>query len=242
MSEVEILVIHVRGQEERKIFIQKQLDGLGMPFHYILDGNVEDLTQEILNRYFVNDGKLGTMYGMFPRTSCTYKHLLATQYILDKGLDGALIVEDDLRFYSSFKCLLKKSIDEYEKKYFDSSVIINYEESSLLLVPRSQRIEGQLLYLANRDRYAGCYYLNRQAARTIMDYVLVHKSDCIIDLLHSHLIQKGLLISLWSHPCIACQCSADGSMPTMIPTRPRPMKRLKWFYKRFYRHLLYYFR
>lgn len=239
MTEVQVLVIHVRGQEERKAFIQKQVDKLSLPTQYILDGNVSDLTTKILDRYFVNDGKSDTMHGMFPRTSCAYKHLLATQYIIDNQLDGALIVEDDLRFYPSFRSLFLKSLDECGARYADRPLIINYEESSLLLVPRSQRQKGQLLYPATRDRYAGCYYLNRQGAQVIMDYVRQHKSDCTSDCLHNRLIQAGQLLSLWSHPCLACQCSADGSMPTMIPTKPRPLKRLKWFYKRFYKHLLY---
>lgn len=242
MAEVHILVVHVRGQEERKAFVQKQLERLGMPSHYILEGNVEDITPEILERYFANDGKPNTMYGQFPRTSCTYKHLMATQYILDHDLDGALIIEDDLRFYPSFKRLFKESLNECADKYADTPVIINYEESSLMFVPRSQRVKGQMLYPASRGRYAGCYYLNRQGAQVIMDYVATHKNDRIIDLWHNLPIQEGLLTSLWSHPCLACQCSADGSMPTMIPTKPKPLKRLKWFFKRFYKHLLYFFR
>ena len=116
MSEIQILVIHVRGNEERKAFIQKQLDMLGYPYHYILDGNISDLTPTILDKYFVDDGKANTMYGAFPRTSCAYKHILAMQYIIDNKLDGALIVEDDIRFYSHFKKYFAKSVDEYEKK------------------------------------------------------------------------------------------------------------------------------
>lgn len=242
MADIMVLVVHVRGQEERRKFIQGQLDQLGLPYYYILDGNVEDLTTEILDRYFVDDGSSGTMYGQFPRTSCTIKHLFAAQYILDNNLKGALIIEDDIYFYSSFKRLFFKSLEECEATYGTTPVIINYEESSLLLVPRSQRQKGRILYPAMRDRYAGCYYLNRQAAQVMMNYVHKNKVDLISDRFHNKLIQEGLLQSLWSYPCLACQCSADGSMPTTIPTKPRPLKRLKWFYKRVYKHLLYYFR
>ena len=242
MAEVQILVIHVRGQEERKAFIQAQLDKLSMPYHYILDGNVEDITPEILERYFANDGKPNTMYGQFPRTSCAYKHMLAAQYILENDLDGALIIEDDLRLYPSFKRLFMKSLNECAEKYADIPVLVNYEESSLMFVPRSQRVKGQILYPMSHSRYTGCLYLNRQGARVIMDYIVKHKSDRPIDLWHNQPIQEGLLTSLWSHPCLACQCSADGSMPTMISTKPKPLKRLKWFFKRFYKHLLYFFR
>lgn len=242
MAEITTLVIHVKGNEDRKKFIQHQLDKLGLPYHFILDGNVEDLTPEILDRYFVDDGKIGTMYGQYPRTSCAYKHLLAMQYIIDQQLEGALIVEDDLRFYSHFKELFQKSIEEYKTHYIDQSLIANYEESSLLLIPRSQRKKNKLLYPAVRDRFAGCYYVNKKAAIAIMDYVNQYKSDTTSDRLHTKLIDLHMISYYWSYPCLACQCSCDGSMPTMIPTRPRPLKRLKWFYKRFYKHLLYFLR
>lgn len=242
MADITTLVIHVKGNEDRKQFIQHQLDKLGFPYHFILDGNVEDLTPEILDHYFVNDGKSDTMHGQYPRTSCAYKHLLAMQYIIDQQLEGALIVEDDLRFYSHFKELFKKSIEEYKAHYIDKPFVANYEESSLMLIPRSQRKKDILLYPAQRDRFAGCYFVNRKAATAIMDYVNQYKSDTTSDRLHTKLIELHEIAYYWSHPCLACQCSCDGSMPTMIPTRPRPLKRLKWFYKRFYKHLLYYLR
>ncbi len=242
MTDIPILVIHVRGNTERKKFIQHQLDGLGLTYHYILDGNITDLTTDILERYFVKDGKPDTMYGKYPRTSCAYKHIIAMQYIIDKQLDGALIVEDDLRFYNNFKEMFMKSLEEYETYYSDKPFIANYEESSLLLVPRSIRKKDKLLYLAQRDRFAGCYFINNKAALAIIDYVDKNKSDTTSDRLHTKLIEQQKLCYYWSHPCLACQCSCDGSMPTMIPTRPRPLKRLKWFFKRFYKHILYSFR
>ncbi len=242
MSEITILVIHVRGNDERKIFIQQQLDKIGFPYHYILDGNIQDLTPYILDKYFVDNGGKNTMHGEYPRTSCAYKHLLATQYIIDNKLDGALIVEDDLRFYSYFKDFFLKSMKEYEANYKNIPFIANYEESSLLLVPRSKRRKNKILYPAQRDRFAGCYYINKNAAKAIMEYIAVNKSDTTSDCLHNKLIKEGKINYFWSHPCLACQCSCDGSMPTMIPTRPRPMKRLKWIYKRIYKHILYYLR
>ena len=242
MTETQVLVIHVRGQEERKTFVLHQLETVGLPYHFILDGNVEDLTPEVIDRYFIDDGMPDTMHGPFPRTSCALKHLLATRYILDHQLEGALIIEDDIYFYPSFRTLFAQSLKELEQCYRGQPVIVNYEESSLLLVPRSQRVKGQILYPAVRDRYAGCYYLNREAAQVIMDEVQTHKVGLTSDRFHNILMEQGRLVSLWSHPCLACQCSADGSMPTMIPTKPRPLKRLKWFYKRAYRHMLYYFR
>lgn len=242
MTNIPILVIHVQGNRERELFIRKQLEGLGMPFIFILEGNKESLTQEILDRYFADNGKADTMYGRFPRTSCAYKHILAMEHIRDNNLDGALIVEDDLRIYPSFSSVFTQSMKEYEQHYSHLPFIANYEESSLMLVPRSMRKAGQTLYPAKRDRFAGCYYINHKAAETILDYIATNKSDTTSDCLHNRMVQQGLIKYYWSHPCIACQCSCDGSMPTMIPTKPRPLKRLKWYYKRLYKHLLYFLR
>ena len=116
---------------------------------------------------------------------------------------------------------------------------MNYEESSLMLVPHSRRKNGRVLYRAERDRFAGCLYVSRKAAEAIIEYVKENKSAFASDRLHNHLIKEGLITYWWSYPCIACQCSCDGSMPTMIPTRPRPYKRLKWFYKKLYKTILY---
>lgn len=234
MDNTLVIVIHVRGKEDRRRFIQRQLDAVGLSGHFILDGNVEDLTDDILDRYFTGD-----MHGRHPRTSCAYKHLLAMQYILDHQLEGALIVEDDLRLYRRFNDFFTRSLEECREKYTGQPFIVNYEESSLLFVPRSKRRKDTILYPAERDRYTGCMYINHNAAVVIMNYLSKHKMTTPIDFFHRELTKQGLIRYFWSHPCLACQCSCDGSMPTMIPTRPRPLKRLKWFYKRLYKHLLY---
>lgn len=234
---IKVLVIHVRGNESRREYIQKQVEQIGMPYEYILDGNKEDLTEEILNKYF-----RGEMHGQYPRTSCAYKHILACKYIIEQNLDGALILEDDIRLFDNFKSKFEQSIQECEYEHAEEPLIINFEESSLMLVPRSKRKREQMLYKADRDRFTGCMYVTQGAASVVLDYAESEKSELAIDRLHSLLISKGLINYYWNHPCLACQCSCDGSMPTMIPTKPRPFKRLKWFYKKFYKRLLYWMR
>lgn len=237
----QILIIHVRSNEERRIYVEGQVRPLGMPYTFINDGNKEDLTPEIIERYFIDNGREDTMYGALPHTSCAYKHILAMQYIISQDLEGALILEDDIRLKADFLSVFNQSMDELRKEHNGEACIVNYEESSLMLVPRSQRRKGKVLYKANRDRFAGCLYITRNAAERIMKYIMEHKSAYTSDILHYNLIKQGVITYYWSYPCIACQCSCDGSMPTMIQ-KPRPYKRLKWFYKKVYKHILYFFR
>lgn len=112
VSATQILVIHVRGNEERKRYVESQISALNMPYAFINDGNKEDLTPEIIERYFADNGEKDTMYGVFPRTSCAYKHILAMQYIISHNLEGALILEDDIRLKSNFTDVFARSMDE----------------------------------------------------------------------------------------------------------------------------------
>lgn len=237
-----ILVIHVKGQNERKVFIEKQLARTGMPYHFIEDGNISDLTPGILDRYFIDNGKEDTIKRKCPAASCAYKHILALKYIIDNDMPGALIFEDDLKIKKNFNHIFEQSMKECRQNHADEPFMINYEESSLLLVPRSQRRKGQFLYKATRDRFTGCLYISRKAAEVMIRDLMENKTEFTSDRFHNHLIEKGIITYYWSYPCTACQCSCDGSMPTMIPTRPRPFKRLKWFYKKAYKHLLYHLR
>ena len=107
-----ILVIHVKGQNERKVFIEKQLARTGMPYHFIEDGNISDLTPEILDRYFIDNGKEDTIKRKCPAASCAYKHILALKYIIDNDMPGALIFEDDLKIKKNFNHIFDQSMKE----------------------------------------------------------------------------------------------------------------------------------
>ena len=241
-TNIKVFVIHVRDQEERKRFIEPQLKALGIPYEYILDGNMEDLTPEVIDRYFAVGGEADTMHGVYPRTSCTYKAFLAYKRIVDDRLDGALIFEDDIQLFSDFRQKFEDTLDEINRTHQHTPLLANYEESSLLLVPRSIRRKGQYLYEMPRDRFAGCYYINNEAAQVIIDYLKEYKCNRPLDRFHTTLVEKGLIHYFWSYPCLAVQRSCNATVPTLIPTKPRPLKRLKWIYKRFYKHLLYWFR
>lgn len=237
-----VLIIHVKGQDDRRKYIERQVAKTGLAHVFIEDGNISDLTPEILDRYFVDNGLQDSIKRQSPAASCAYKHILAMKYIIDHDLDGALVFEDDLRVKKNFNEVFARSMEECRNEHLEEPFVVNYEESSLLLVPRSLRSKGKVLYKANRDRFTGCLYISRKAAEVMMDFITANKSQFASDRLHNYLIGIGVISYYWSYPCTACQCSCDGSMPTMIPTRPRPLKRLKWFYKRAYKHLLYFLR
>ena len=61
------LVIHVERFTERAESIERQMKQAGMYFQYILKGDMEEINEEVLARYF-KDGR-DNMYRVSPITS-----------------------------------------------------------------------------------------------------------------------------------------------------------------------------
>lgn len=235
-----VLVLHVKkGYEERAEHIEKMLAKLHIPFEYILDGDVPDLTQEILDKYF-EPGKEG-LYGYTPRTSCSYKHFLAYEYILRNNLKGALILEDDIILGKKFIPVFNKCMEEFETMPIDD-ILISFEDSRLRFVPRSQRRAGKYIYKGDKDRMAGAYYISNGAARQVMEYVAANKCDRPIDLLHGFLIKKIGFPYYWCQPTIATQGSFSGKFHSSLSPKKEFCIWASWKFKLNYKKLLYYFR
>lgn len=85
-----VFVIHVsEGYEERRHHIDKHLPERGIAnFEYMLRGDIKDLTPEVKAKYFRENDKL-------PELSCAYKHVLAYEKMVKRGIERALILEDD---------------------------------------------------------------------------------------------------------------------------------------------------
>lgn len=235
------LILHVKTQKDREQNVALIKEELGFPCELMLDGDISDLNDEIIDKYFYDLGN-DKLHSYSAVTSCAYKHFLCCKYIIDHNLPGALILEDDIFLYDNFHDIFSQSLKEYQKRYADNPVLINYEDSALLFVPRSERRKGQILYEKKEHRFAGCYYINRKGAEVIWNYVSENKTHYPSDWTHMEIAKKGLLKYLWSHPTIATQGSANGLIPSSISTRKRGKLRLKWFFKLYYKKLLYFIR
>jgi glycosyl transferase family 25 len=235
---VKIYVLHIRnGYEEREMHIRSMLAKLQMPFEFILKGDICDLNQNILDAYFTTP----LMHGFCARASCSYKHLLAYQQIINNHLDGALILEDDIILHKDFPIIFNKCMDEL-KEMANTKAIISFEDSRLRFVPRSKRIRGKYLYEGKKDRMAGAYYITYDAAKFIVDYVSTHKFDRPVDLLHALLLQHNMITYYWCQPTIATQGSFTGRFDSSISDKKEYMTWLVWHFKLNYKKLLYDFR
>ncbi|MDE6611933.1 MAG: glycosyltransferase family 25 protein [Muribaculaceae bacterium] len=234
MQTFKIFVLHVKkGYEDREAHINAMMSRLGLEFEYITDGDIADLTPEVLKQWFDADSPLGHAVAS---TSCAYKHIITYQKIIEQGLDGAMILEDDILLRHDFCRIAEESLRQLPP---DRPAIINYEDTRLRFVPYSQRRRGRVIYPGDRDRFTGAYYINRTGAHDILELAAREKISRPIDHHHRHLLERGLLDYWWSHPCVATQGSFNGLFASSISVSRS--KVLAFKIKKAYRKLLYRF-
>jgi len=235
--DTKVLVLHVKhGYEDRERHIRKMMAEYAIDFEFILGGDKDQLTEDVLDRYFTGDMKT-----VSAATSCAMKHLLACQYVVDYSLPGALVLEDDMVLYPNFKPVFARCMQEISDCHL-SSPLISFEDSALKFVPGSQRQPGRYLYPADSDRFTGCLYYSNGSAKQILDYVGRCKCDLPIDLLHKALISRIGLNYYWCHPTIATQGTHNGLFASSIceqSAKKQHYRSLTWKAKLAYKKFLY---
>lgn len=228
-------IVHVAAFTERRQQLDKHL--AANPFldpHFILEGDIADLNPEILDRYFK-----GRMHSQSAGASCVYKHLRAFENLSEQDDDIALILEDDIHLNKNFSKQLKRILAEAKARNLEG-FIISLDDSILRYVPGSERRKGQLLYKKQADRFAGCYLMDKKAARAMLEECYEHKIGTPVDHYQSYCAQKGLIDIYWAHPTIAVQGSLMGSFQSELgKKRLGKMNVLSFKIQRMYKRLLY---
>ena len=117
------------------------------------------------------------------------------------------------------------------------NALINFENSTLQIVPPSEQVKGQYLYEASKNRCAGAYYINKNLANSITQYRIKYKCNKIIDWYHNELIDTIGLQNYWCHPPIVEQGSLNGKMQSIIDDKKYgPVREITWKISRFYKH------
>jgi len=234
-----VLVAHVKhGYEDRQRSIERQLGDLRIPFEFMLDGDIPDLTPAVMSRWFAPDLKPAAMQ------SCTCKHLLMYERIVAEGWPGALILEDDIVLSDSFVQVFRATLDEVRRAAGPAAETawVSYENSTLRMPRGSQLRKGVHLYPATRTRCTGAYYVGRRAAQALLDLAESVKVSAGIDIWVDSMaarVPEEIRI-LWCHPTVAEQGSMNGLFDSMDPRRRASLwRRVKWNADKIYKTVKY---
>jgi len=236
-------IIHVSDDFARERHINNQLKDKDLEIEFILEGDIKDLTEDILTNLFDMEFSLAYI-------SCTYKHLLSYKKVIAGSDEVALVLEDDINLSSNFDAMLGKLMAEIKERKL-SNFLISLEDSMHEYIPRSKRIKGQLIYPADHGRTAGAYLIDKKGAMGIWDEVNECKVTAPTDWFHNICVKKKRLGIYWSQPTIAIQGSLNGQMNSHLSGQEGTLDRienasilrvLSVKLQRFYKKILYEFR
>jgi GR25 family glycosyltransferase involved in LPS biosynthesis len=223
-----VFVVHVSSDIKREKHITNELRKFNIDFEFMLQMDVEEISEGVIKRYFSGEEMINAPASI---QSCALKHILIYKKIVEEGIDTALIFEDDIFLDENFDSSFSNYFSEYQQlgNNEKDKALVNFEDSMLVYVPKSQLKTGQHLYRMNEGRCAGAYLINRNLAKSILDEINRNKCDLPIDWYHNALTERIGLQHYWSHPAIAKQGSHTGKMKSMLDGKKKGLyQQFKW--------------
>lgn len=192
--------------------------------------NKNDLSEELVNTVYFHDKKINENYLKKGKISCTYKHYLCLEDIIEKDREYSVIMEDDLSFSKDIQLTTENIINDANKNYPDWDIIFDgdinhswgicayyYDESKVipekLVYHKSNNVRQHINsfkvnynYL-NKPTYGVIHGSTRGA-----NYYIVNKKSAklllenfmpfnnVIDHYYNEMIRKLNLNVYWSEP------------------------------------------
>lgn len=229
-------VLHVKkGFEDREKSIVDQFSRLDLPFEWILDHDKDEITPETLKDFHYR--------GNFniEAVSCALKHISAWKRIARGDNSGALVFEDDVLIDTkNFNPVFMKALEEADRLW-GGQAYLSLGDGCALYVPWTKKKRHQHLYPARYARAADSYWITRDIARKMVDWITGNGFDLPADHLIDHICTTLDIPILWLEPTIAHQGSHTGLFTSSIQDleRGRWTDRLGWKIKLFRRKYIY---
>lgn len=208
-----VYVMHVKTAIDRNMYINKELRSKNIPFEFVIEGDMPDLTEKDIKTYFKAE-----MGSVNPMSSCTFKHIKACERFLAGNHPVALMLEDDIELFSNFNQQVQNCLDELNSRGL-TQCIVSLENSTLKRVSDKDRIPNQLLYKRFQGRCAGAYIIDRAGAKSLLEHARIEKCPFVIDWYHNLLSELNLLSIYWLEPPIAEQGSHNGKLKSLIDSK-----------------------
>jgi len=220
-------VLHVKqGYEDRAKSITAQFAALGLPFAWLLDFDIPEISPEMLKQY----GYRGNLRPS--EVSCCLKHIRAWELISTGSEAGGFVFEDDVLLdIKRFKSVVAAALAEFAANFPEKLACLCFGNGCALHVPWTKREKGRHLYPAGYVRTADSYWLSKETAAALLAGLVqkgfVRPADHMID----ELCRALAIPILWEEPTVASQGSHTGRFFSSIQTqerRPRLWKAIEW--------------
>ena len=236
MAELDsIFVINVKKFTQRRAFMENQLAKVGLQAEFIVDWDADELTDDIIERYFAAGNKLSAA-----QKSCSLKHIMALQKIAENNHKFNLVLEDDAVFLKDFNTGIQHALGESDRIPGNKVIYIGSGSGGNFRIPKKQRIPGQYLYFGERGRYADSYIIDSATAKKRLAWIMENKVSIPIDLQFDRIDQLLDIKIVWLENPVVEQGSKTGRFDTTIEAPPTAWRRRLFFnIKRIKRKYIY---
>jgi len=207
-----LYVINVKAFHERRAFMEAQLLKHEMKAEFVLDGDADELTAEIINKYFIGDNLSPN------QMSCALKHIMTLESIVANKQQQALVLEDDAIFSPRFNEGLHYALEESPR--FDGPKVIFIGCGGNFYTPKSLRKPGQHLYLGSRGRFTDSYIIDCNTAQKRLDWITRNKVSLPIDNQFEKIDRELGISMLWLEEPVVEQGSKAGLFMSAVEKAP----------------------
>lgn len=227
-----VYVINVKAFHERRKFMEAQLLKQGMAAEFILDGDADELTADLIDKYFIGDNLSAN------QMSCALKHIMALEKIVENNQQQALVLEDDAIFSPGFNQGLHYALAESPR--FDGAKVIFIGCGGNFYTPKSLRKPGQHLYQGTRGRFADSYIIDCNTAQKRLDWIMSNKVSLPIDNQFEEIDKQLDIKIVWLEEPIVEQGSKNGLFDSALePAPPTWMQKLLFNFEKLKRKYIY---
>jgi len=230
-------VLHVKkGAEDRETSIVKQFSILGLPFEWILEYDIPEITEEVLSHYKHHGTELQP-----EEISCCLKHFTAWEKIAASPAEGGFIFEDDALIDTArFKHIALQALSEFTADWHNLGHI-SFGEGCVMSVPWTQIKKGTMLYRAELVRAADSYWITKKTAQLRLQWLQQNGFCWPADHMINKIDNELDIPILWLEPTVVKQGSYCGLFGSIIQNtgRGNVLNKLTLTIKRIRRHYLY---
>jgi GR25 family glycosyltransferase involved in LPS biosynthesis len=214
---IDVFIIHYKKLTERKEYLKSALKDFKV--HWIEDVDRDTLTPEQLSMYEYSSEKWKTLnavwkeYNSEPRPlstaeiACNVSHYMAYKAISEKGIDRALILEDDVILYHNFAKKLRRVLDELPED-FDSCylsdcfgwTVNNYKQGFLGSLNKNIYDFDKCVYRMPTGRCADSYVISNKCAKVMCEKFVPF---CLpVDWQQTPIYLTGSMKVYWAEPAL----------------------------------------
>lgn len=227
-----VFVIHAAKFVDRRRMIEEQLARVGLPFEFVRDYDVTDISPKVRERFFDADALSPS------QQSCALKHWKAMSNIVDRQLPRALILEDDVILADNFLQIFDQMMKE-ELAILSPHVTFLGCGGHYYISPE-EIVVGKLLYPRNQGKFGDSYIITLTGAQRRIDWIAKHGISRPIDHLFEQIDRAESTSMFWLEPPIVEQGSHNGTFSSALDkSYPLWFQAIQFRWKKFWRRRLH---